>query len=857
MNRRPLVAIACSFAIGTAIPSVRPGVGGIYVLIGLSLLVVALGMIRWVKGSIALLCLAALLVAAGERSWADHNNATRIVMREGETDTEATITGFIASPVEIDGDLATFKLRTTTLAFTSDPQPGKLSESIIARVKLAKKEERRTASAWQRGDRLRLSGVLALPNDAGNFGAFDYRDYLRKQGMHWTLTAKGAESARKVAGTIPLQYRPLRALDQFRAHIGALIDRLYPHGDAGYMKGLVAGISSDIDPRQYDAFARLGLTHILAISGLHVGVIVFIMLQLGAWARLTRERTIDMTIAMMPVYMLATGASPSAIRACLMAMLALWLARRHRLKDGLHLLAATAVVMLIWNPLLIEDVSFQLSFIVTAGLLLLVPIVSASLPLPWPWLRNSLAVAVTAQAVSLPITVYYFHAVQLLSLLANFVLVPFVSFMIMPLGMASVALGAMWEPLGKVPARLATIGNELTFKVVDLLATFVQLRTVWPQTSIIWVMVGFAGMGGIAALLHWRQARLQENEWWEMRFKVAKAQAEQQSATAPLADFQPIQRKPAKAVRLASLGLAALMVIWAVWGLRPSWTSHDIKVMFLDVGQGDSVLIRSGKGKHVMIDTGGTVSFNKKGNEWRVRRDPYEVGRKLLVPLLMQRGVRQLDALVLTHLDADHIGGAAAIIENIPVQAILFNGTLKDSPGAKSLFELAIRKKIPCFAVHATMSWAVDDTLMLEALYPMQEQPAANHVPIVDDQNDGSIVLRATLYGRTFVLPGDLEAEGERSILANSPAPVKAAVDVLKAGHHGSKTSTTQPWLDRWHPTDTVISVGRNNLYGHPHPTVVARLEASGTNVFRTDQDGEVQYRIHPDGTMERRTKRP
>ncbi|WP_169733290.1 DNA internalization-related competence protein ComEC/Rec2 [Cohnella panacarvi] len=858
MNRRPLVAIACCFVTGTAIPSAWPSAGGIYALIGISLLLVALGAMGVAQWSIATLCLAGLLVATVERQWVDDRNATSVSIPNHATEADASIAGLIVSPVEVDGDLAAFKLRAATIAFSTGAKPSRLSESIMVRVKLAKQEEQGTASGWQRGDKIQLTGVLAQPGDAGNFGAFDYREYLRKQGVFWTLTAKGAESVQVITGRIPLLYRPLRGLDQFREHIGAMMDRLYPHGDAGYMKGLVAGITADIDPRQYDDFAKLGLTHILAISGLHVGVIVFILLRLGDWLRLTRERTIDVTIVMMPVYMLATGASPSAIRACLMAMLALWLARRHRLKDGLHLLAATAVVMLLWNPLLIEDVSFQLSFIVTAGLLLFVPVVTASLPLPWPWLRASIAVALTAQAVSFPVTVYYFHAVHSLSLLANFVLVPFVSFVILPLGMVSVALGAIGEPLGKPPAMLATLGNELTFKVVDVLATLVRLRTAWPQPSFEWVLAGFACMCGVAALLHRRQRRIQEDRWLESRDESARMQAERQSATIRPEVGHPVFHRSPMTVRALSIGLTALIVLWIVWGLRPSWTSDEGKVMFLDVGQGDSILIRSGHGKHVMIDTGGAVSFNKKGDEWRVRSDPYEVGRKLLVPLLLQRGVRQLDALVLTHLDADHIGGAAAVIENIPVRALLFNGTLRDSPGAIALFELAVRTKIPLYAVHDATSWEVDDSLKLEALYPAAERHLMNGVPIENEQNANSVVLLATLYGRTFLLPGDLEAEGELSIVANRRAfaAVDEPVDVLKAGHHGSRTSTTQSWLDYWRPTETVISVGRNNLYGHPHPTVVERLEESGTNIVRTDRKGEAQYRVYPDGTMERRTKR-
>lgn len=209
-----------------------------------------------------------------------------------------------------------------------------------------------------------------------------------KQGVFWQLSVQGADKIEIGNEPPPVWMKPMRLLDDVRDRIGKLTDRLYPSGDAGYMKGLVVGIRSDLDPVQFDQFARLGLTHILAISGLHVAVIIFLLLQLGGLLRLTRERSLDLTVAMMPVYMLLTGASPSVVRACLMAMIALSLARRNALKDGLHLLFAAAVVMLIWNPLLIEDVSFQLSFIVTAGLILLVPAISELIPVRWNWMRG-------------------------------------------------------------------------------------------------------------------------------------------------------------------------------------------------------------------------------------------------------------------------------------------------------------------------------------------------------------------------------------------------------------------------------------------------------------------------------------
>jgi competence protein ComEC len=857
MNGKPLVAIVCCWIVGASILSLFQGLDAIVALGAIFLLLIGLCLSGQLNLKLMVICGLAVMLACGERLWVERSNHSDLAITEGIDGTETELTGRIASIIVVDGDVVSFQLKTKTIRLASSSAERNMSDTVIVRIKLAKQPEQEIASSWKRGDGVTIDGIIERPGDAGNFGAFDYRDYLKKQGIHWQLSAKGINSVTRLQWGVPLIGRPLRVLDDFRDSIGALMDRMYPGGDAGYMKGLVVGIRSDLNPDQFDNFARLGLTHVLAISGLHVGVVVFLLLQIGAWMRLTRERTIDMAIAMMPVYMMVTGASPSAVRACLMAMLALWLARRHALKDGLHLLLSAALLMLVWNPLLIEDVSFQLSFIVTAGLILFVPTVTEFLPIPWKWLRGPIAVTLTAQAVSFPLTVYYFHAVHLLSLPANFLLVPFISFIVMPLGMASIALGAVWLPLGIIPAKLATMGNQLTFDLIEWLNGFTRLRTVWPQPTLLWVIVAYLLMGAIVVFLKRRLAVKREREWWDRQ--AAEAISLNESMTAPLAlrHDHPIRDRFKWATFEA--GIAVLGLVWLTWGYQPAWLDHHATIAFINVGQGDSTLIRTGGGKHILIDTGGTVSFQKPGEEWRTRSDPYEVGRKLLVPLLLKRGVRELDALVLTHLDADHIGGAQAVLDQIPVRKILINGTVKDSTFAISIFQSALDKNIPCYFVHAPMEWEVDSSTSLVVLYPRAEQAdSESKIQIWEEQNQRSIVLLASVFGRSFILPADLEAEGEQEIIdaednLGSNNNKLQQVDVLKAGHHGSKTSTSQRWLDYWLPLETVISVGRNNVYGHPYPAVLERLAAIGTRVFRTDQDGEIQYRVSPDGTMNRR----
>lgn len=857
LGSRPIVAVTCCWVAGVSILSLFQGIEAIAALIALMLLILGMGILGQFNRSLLLACTLALLLSSGERLWIEYGKGSDISSINMVDGLAVAVRGYISSSVEVDGDLAMFRLKARGIQLPNTFQEQTISEIIIIRVKLEEQSEQLTASQLKRGNNVRVGGEIKLPGAAGNFGAFNYRDYLIKQGVYWQLNAKGLNSVAAIENEkVDLRIRGLQALDDFRAMIGALMDRMYPNGDAGYMKGLVVGIRSDLNPEQFDDFARLGLTHVLAISGLHVGVIVFILLQIGRWMRLTRERTLDMTIVCMPLYMMITGASPSAVRACLMAMLALWLARRYALKDGLHLLSAAALFMLIWNPSLIEDVSFQLSFIVTTGLILFVPTVTESLPFRWKWLRGAVAVTLTAQVVSFPLTAYYFHSVHLLSLPANFFLVPFISFIVMPLGMASIAMGALWLPLGIIPAKLATLGNQLTFTIVEWLSQFIELRTIWPQPSLLWVMIAFLLMGAGIVLLKRKIAEKKDRDWWISMSDVGSLDLG--NHTAPLVFVPSLSENDRRISLMYKLTLTLISLSWLVWGYQPEFLDRSGTVSFINVGQGDCILIRTGEGKHILIDAGGTINFRKPGEEWRERSDPYEVGRKLLVPLLLKRGVRELDALVLSHLDADHIGGAQAVIDQIPVRALLINGTVKDSPVSNDLFQLALDKNIPFFSVHASMKWKVDSTTELSVLYPGANLTGQdNGIVVEEDQNEISIVLLVSLYERTFLLPGDLELKGEQAIVE---AQIKAGstaqrdINVLKAGHHGSKTSTTQAWVNYWQPLETVISVGLNNVYRHPHPTVMQRLSALGSTILRTDLDGEIQYRIFSDGTMERRS---
>ncbi|GLX69200.1 ComEC/Rec2 family competence protein [Paenibacillus glycanilyticus] len=655
----------------------------------------------------------------------------------------------------------------------------------------------------------------------------------------------------------------LGRVDAARDWLGARMDQLYPADQSGYMKGLVLGIREDLDPEQFQQFSRLGLTHILAISGLHVAVFIYALGAVMRLLRMTRERILVALMMAVPLYVLLSGSSPSVVRAGLMAMLALLAARMDKLKDGLHLLAAAAVAMLVWNPYFLSDVGFQLSFAVTAGLILFVPPVRRAMP-NWPRsksLFDLLVVTVVAQAVSFPLTIYYFNQFHLLSIPANLILVPFISFIVMPIGAVALLFGLLWPLGGQLLAAVSVYANDWTFLFVEKLGEVEAVRSIWATPPVWWIAAWYMTLSVLCRLLPEAPSAALPADASEVTQPLADTAFGIAIHSEPIWELTEARKLPIWQSRLSGLLLSltagAGLLLYAYY---PDLLKRTAEVDVLDVGQGDSIYIRSPHGKRILVDGGGTLSFRKAGEEWKDRSDPFEVGKKVVVPLLMKRGVHAIDLLVLSHLDSDHIRGLQAVLESIPVKAIVWNGSLKSAEDAEKLLQTAVKKRIPLYRAEFGERWEVDEHTVLTVLWP--PHTSGKEVPHIKEQNDDSVVLYMKLYESSFLLSGDISSKTEAAILARmqeKPSAFAAdeaddefkQVDVLKVAHHGSKYSTSEEWLRYWNPLQAAISVGATNTYGHPHPDVLKRLRSEGTDVLRTDKDGEIRYKVNRAGIYE------
>lgn len=781
-RHRPLVAIGIGWVGGTV--AVRGSVfdGWVWLLIATVALVVgAVGIYR--LGTGAWVCFVAMgfIVGGGYYAWVDAQNQTVFPQEQKAW----TLIGTVATPPEVDGDQARW---TVALKQAAGEQGDlwKADESVLVNIRLHQPEEKEAVLRLKRGQMIQFPATLNAPDPARNPGAFDYRNYLYHRGIHWIAEVESLKQVEVLHASSSWRSE----LDRFRRHLGERVEAIYPDGTAGLIRGMLLGERKQVPPAVEEDFMLLGLIHLLAISGLHVGIFVGCIFGGLQWCGVTRERAVAVTLLAIPFYVLLTGAGAPVVRAGTMAALALLAVRLRRFSDGLSFLAVAAVAMLLVNPYALFEAGFQLSFVVTGALLIAVrPLVSV-IPFPWPRLNQLVAVTVVAQVASLPLVLHHFQAISLWSGLLNLLVVPVISVLVIPPAFVALLLSLLSDGLAWVPAQFSSFILSGTVAFIQPFAGWTGNRVVVSPPSWGWIAL-YAGTcwGVLVGLTGGRLLRR----------------------------------------RLLPGALALLLLLgWWVW-VPAGWGKGELRITFLDVGQGDSVVIETPGNRVIVVDGGGMLPFPRE--EWQQRRRPFEVGRDVLVPYLKYRGIRKVDVMVLSHGDADHIGGLRAVAEQFPIARVIRNGHPPQSQLETELMEALYEAGASIQVPQAGTVWEVEPGIYWQFLHPGES--------LGESPNNDSVVFLLTAFGQQILMTGDIEAEAEQAILRRWKLP---PVDLMKVAHHGSRTSTGKDWLEATQPRMTLISAGRNNRYGHPSPEVVERIEEHGIPLWRTDLHGAVTF---------------
>jgi competence protein ComEC len=668
--------------------------------------------------------------------------------------------------------------------------------AVSGLVRLALKDSDRV---YRYGDLLRVDGLLARPGPAGNPGLFDYRTYLERQGVRVLLSARGGDAVQKTgAGGNPVYGAVLRLKERLAAAAAA---ELAP-ARAAVLNGIVFGSRGLIAEETLEVFSEVGIVHILCVSGMHVGLVLGGVIAFFRLLQLPPGLTAPLATPVLLLYAVMTGAGPAVLRATIMALLLLWAHYLGRERDWPTTLALAALVLLLWKPRELFTPGFQLSFAATWGILYLGPGLNNFLSgllrgLPAGLNRAAapgIAVPLAAQLATVPLVAWYYNLISVVSIPVNLLAVPLVG-LILFLGVLAALLGVLWLPL-------AGLVNAATGAVLDLflglVGWFRQLPGAVRYLATPPVLLVGAWYAGLLAAAGLRPGKLSADGRERVKGWLAVA---------------------------AALAVVLLLIWWP-------WTGGQrLAVHFLDVGQGDSILLQSPGGKNMLIDTGG----------WR---DEYGTGTgagdRVVAPYLRKIGVQRLDALVLTHPHEDHCGGAAYLVEKFPVRLAVVSpagaaggsGGQEEIPGAyRELLEKMSAAGIPVRAAAAGDLLRLDDKLKIEVFAPDEAAGKGAH-----NLNDCSLVLKVTYGRRSFLFTGDIEIAAQESLLRRK-VPLEA--DVLKVPHHGSRL-LLPGLVERVDPGVAVISVGAHNNFGHPAWSTLELLDCAGLQVYRTDRDGAV-----------------
>ena len=659
------------------------------------------------------------------------------------------------------------------------------------------------------GDRLRITARMELAED---FDGFAYREYLARQGIGAIARARGAE-AMPAGGGPGAVVATLR-----RALLGGLND-LVPEPEAALGAGILLGVRSSIAPEISDAFATAGLTHVVAISGWNIAIVAAIVLALvrplgrmpgGKWT------TAIAAAATVGGYVLLTGASPSVVRAALMAGAMLVGRLGGSRTHATSALGLAALVMLLVAPAVLWDVGFQLSLLATAGLIWFGRGIEARLG-RWPaWLREPVALTLAAQLTTLPVILVNFERLSLVAPLSNVLVVPLVPLAM--LGSAAVAVaGILIDSIPTTPIgdALAWFLGAAAWLVLRAMIAVGQATAALPLAA---VDVSLPAPLAIAwfpllSLGHWA-LRADGPTVEQPRGVADEAMTGTIAAMARL--FRPL---PALTVLLLVLGAATI-------ASRPDGRLH---VTTLDIGQGDAILVEAPSGATMLIDGG---------------PDPELTLRRLGANLPFW--ARRIDILVLSHPHQDHVAGLVDVLDRFDVRLLVHAGIHFENVAYDRLLADAAQARLPMRAVTAGETFVLDGATSFEVLYPSMEDADA---PLPEgDINNGSVVLVLRHGGFAALLTGDAEAPVEATLAARGLLP---RVDLLKVGHHGSNSSTTPGLLDATRPAVAVISSGEGNEYGHPAPETLATLASRpDISVHRTDLDGDVE--VETDGRSHR-----
>ena len=598
------------------------------------------------------------------------------------------------------------------------------------------------------GDLISVAGELEEPERNRVFNGFDYKKYLYNKHIFYLMNANNISIMEKNSGLL-FYFKNL------------VMDRINSISKSkGYIMTFILGDKSFIDNEVKESYQDNGISHLFAVSGMHISLFAGIMLFFLKRVSYNNYFNYGMVCLFLLFYLFLAGFPASLLRASVMFIL-FSINKVFNLKiSNLNILFMVIVTILFIDPFYLFDIGFQFSYLISGTLIMMrwkIGVIKSKL-------KRSFYVSVVCFLVSFPICIYNFYGTNFMSVLFNLFYIPFVSIIVFPLSLITFVFPLLDSVLYYsifVMERISLFISSINFGYI-----------IFPKVNF-----GVYFIYYIVIFL----------SFWKIEFVL-------------------------------------LFLVMLLIHKGYIYFNSNLYVYYLDVGQGDSALIKlPNNSGNILIDTGGKFSYEME--KWREKRSKYSIVKSSTIPFLKSFGIKKLDYLILSHGDYDHIGEAINLVDNFNVEKVIFNcGEFNDLE--KELIKVLDKKKIRYYLCIKELN--IDNN----ELYFLQTKE-------YDNENDNSNVIYTELNGYKFMFMGDAGVDKEKDVLDKYNI---SNVDVLKVGHHGSKTSSDKNFIDEMNPKYSVISVGKNNRYGHPNKEVLNNLDNS--KIYRTDQDGSIMFKI-------------
>ncbi len=642
------------------------------------------------------------------------------------------------------------------------------------------------------GDLMMVSGLIENPAGLKNPGGYSYRHYLYRRGIAGRLNHEGSLKLVEEGRGL------LNLLSSLREGIR---DRIKTYFDAPYSSLLLAfllGEQGGLEGEIRQLFQETGLGHLLAVSGLHVGIISLFFWQLTGRLGLSSVLCSVLNMLLIAVFILISGAQPPVLRAGLLAIIYhLSLLFSFRLKP-LDTAGLAALILLIYNPFYLYEIGFQLSFAVYISLILLTPPIEGlwqdSIP---PLLGKPLALSLAAQLGAWPLLIYYFQQVSLLPLLVNLLAIPLLS-LIMILALVTLFL---------------SLFSSLLTGIVSL-----------PLTLLIWIKLNWLKM-------------LEGLELFKLRMGI-------DNLFIPLLYFIFLlllcyfcwKKKGSLGSRHpALLVMITLLILFSMAQLLRA-QKEGLRIIFLDVGPGLAVYLSLPTGENIFYDGGGIVDFSDPGGLNNI------IAESVIEPFLFAKGLTSLEGIIFSHYHADHVLGLLPLVAGGRTGFISGPRREEGNYLYQELQKISEVRELPFFYLQEGDRFQLGEVLF-KVLAPFSKELSGTN----SDENNNSVVIRLSYGDFSLLLTGDIEEEMEECLVSRPKLRNELSAMLLQVPHHGSITSSTPEFLDAVGPGVAVVSAGLSS-FNHPSPAVVERMKSRGIRVYRTDTMGAVVVEVESGG---------